>query len=375
MTDEVDVQVVCKGGVVVNCEKSKLVRVAPYFEALFNERWQNSANKTRIQLPEISSVFLTQKLEELESCEIDPHDFLNIVHPPLELGSELDLAPPLPPRVDVDLKFTFEDGKRVLINENGWVLKDCDAHSRLMIHIDRKWKADWKETLLTFKFCGNVRSLTCNEAWLMANLYAPEDIKIYQDRIDLPIFPDLVLMQVCISTFMHLPFGFTVNNHCQMSAIQHCWHTDLRKELARNFQTTPFTTPSNHGFTLYVSGENLTRDNFKIGGYNDAIVLTKYVENDRMQLENPFGNAVRTFSIQIQPQYYDNSLCTVTRIFRKQPHLRVHQKKMSTNEELVQQHLQHDYVRSISSAHDIVVRAFTDLEMRYVSGVCGTKYL
>lgn len=318
------IQVICKGGVVVLCDRDRLTKASKYVEALLDGKWKD-ANKTTIEIREISSSFLIETLEERDNDprEIveDPSDFL-MVSEKLE-PEEFLTAPPLPPqqlgsdrwwvRIQESKRFTLASTAQMKPLSNN----PSDVYTQFMIHIDRKACTDeamWDKIAVTLKLPFlEPYTLTFQQIWILANILAPQDIKLYRDRIDLPIFPDLVYFQICVLYGAYI----TSTYGSQISALASNLSSDIRNQLCNTVQVVPFTTPLVFGQIKYISGEGLTVQHIRGVNVDDQNFGLEYVDNDRLQLKNPFGKNVRTLVIHPKEPDGENPMAFLQGICRR----------------------------------------------------------
>lgn len=217
----------------------------------------------------------------------------------------MPLAPPLPPTANC---LSRHQDNRVQLPFGIVYPPTADVISHFVVHIDRALLQKqlpelWKTKMLTFSFDNSLQPITFNEVWVMANLMAPQEIKFYEDRIDLPLFPDFVHLADASrrSRFEILLFS-DINDLADMihiSAQQTFLTQFMGQYLVGTRQVVPWTLPSDRGTTLYVSDENVKLEEYRV--FLEpfrAFFDIKYIQNERLQNENPFGTNVRTLAIQ-----------------------------------------------------------------------------
>ena len=360
-------KVECRGGVFVEARVSRLKRVSPYFESLFSDRWgtDNNNNKT-IKLLEVTAEFLTRQLEKLDDdqhqlTELDQADFLNIK---LDDDDDDNLAPPLPMHGRTNVLFYQE------------LPSSADIFSNFMIHIDRKlielessWR--WDQVLITIWAGTTYFDVTFNEAWVMALQMRPEQIKLYSDRIDLPIFPDLVMININKRGGRN-KFYSNYSQYTSVTARPDYANTPLRQKLAYDKQQTPFSVPSKSSTALkfFVSGENLKMEDIKIEANSTWMYEIKPLVT---HLENPFDDTVRTFIVQTRQLDSVGFLALFPDVGAAVSTLNI---PASTPRELaLEKNEQRFYKGSFSWPTTAIVWSIMDIRLMYAGGVFGPMYI
>lgn len=372
------IQVECKGGIILTCNIERLKQVSPYFSSLLSNRWIYGRT---LKLNEVSSLFLIEQLEKLDENNHDPYEFLNIPQPEIQQQQQpLPSAPPIQPSTDAG-----QDG-RVQLPINRQVPLITDVISHCVIHINRalflKNYGDylWAQEILAFIINGRRHPINFNEVWVMANLMAPQEIKFYEDRIDLPIFPDFVHFMGAryqSRCSWEIAVSRNVCDFIQVSAHETFLTQTLRNTLcySRQRQIVPWTLPSDRGLTIYVSGDAAKIEEYcKL--FNEryySIYTMEYIQNDRLQNENPFGTNVRTLAIR--KRSVKDSLEKLNGLFKpntlKDVQLDIATANIEINKDL-EMHVDDVKVRD---AEPCVVWSLKDKRMVYYNDACSTMFV
>lgn len=295
MSNNNNIKVECRGGIIVEACIEDLKRVSTYFECLLTDRWPYDKN-VPLKLREVSSTFLIEQLEALEDDDHNPYEFLN-------------LSDPTTPTPNVEPTPSILQLGRTEISLNRSFDTPYDIYSQFMIHIDRglfstsasqNW---WSTSMISLNLRDMQLDITFNEAWVMALKLSPNKIKIYHDRIDLPLFPDFVFLQSAVNHLgTHTGFTTYFRKYIRITSQMSLLEPTIRRDLINHKQITQFTMPSQRDQSNYYF---VTGDGLKMSNISCALpkVLYEITPLDEHQFENPFGKTVKTFMVKYTRLY------------------------------------------------------------------------
>lgn len=355
MSNEI-VKVECRGGIIVEARVENLKRVSKYFEYLLSDRWTRDKN-VPLKLREVSSTFLIEQLESLED-DCNPYEFLNLPDPTKEEEEE----PPTP---------SYLESERIEIELNQAIPKSCDTYSHFMIHIDRKLFSTptitpWWNTKM---ICINMQAIeiyvTFNEAWIMALTFLPNKIKIYHDRIDMPLFPDFVFLSVAAYDAAPITFTSGFGKYIHITSQKSFFETSLRRNLLQDQQILPLTMPSrsDNSECYFVSGDGLKISDITCYMPKEMYTITPF---DEHQFINPFGGTVKTFVVK---NVLVDTIEDFRNLFITPPILTFKLAEMQRN----RTKLARDGIRISSST--TIVWTLKDLKVYYLAGLMGIRYI